>query len=221
MQGTRQRILEILKEHGAATVDYLAAELGLTAVTVRHHLDVLRSEGLVTDPEVQRRNTRGRPHYLFGLTPQANAYFPKGYSDLAGKLIEVIKDTYSPRAVNVILEDVAVRFMAEAPRPTPGEGLEQRLERAARFLCEKGYVARWERTPEGYLFATTNCPYHGLASPHPELCNMDLSLVASLLGDAPERVCRVVEGAEACCYLIRASPAKPAPVNIVDADQTN
>ncbi len=57
MQATRQRILEILKERHTATVEELAKELELTPVTIRHHLDILRSEGLVQAPQVKRRDT--------------------------------------------------------------------------------------------------------------------------------------------------------------------
>ena len=38
MQATRQHILEILKQHGTATVEDLGKELRLTPVTIRHHL---------------------------------------------------------------------------------------------------------------------------------------------------------------------------------------
>ena len=64
MQATRQRILEILKERNTATVEELAYDLGLTPVTIRHHLDILRSEGLVQAPQVKRRDTPGRPALL-------------------------------------------------------------------------------------------------------------------------------------------------------------
>ena len=54
MQATRQRILEILKERGAATVEQLATELELTPVTIRHHLDILRRAGLVESQKEER-----------------------------------------------------------------------------------------------------------------------------------------------------------------------
>ena len=56
MQLTRKRILDILKEQGHATVDELSDKLKLTAVTVRHHLDVLRTEKLVEPPIVRHRS---------------------------------------------------------------------------------------------------------------------------------------------------------------------
>jgi len=77
MQATRQQILDHLKVHGPTTVDQLAAVLGLSPVTVRHHLDILRSEELIGEPVVRRRNTRGRPQHLFALTDKAASHFPK------------------------------------------------------------------------------------------------------------------------------------------------
>ena len=47
MQKTRQKILEHLREHGESTVNELSKALdNLTAVTVRHHLDVLKERSL-------------------------------------------------------------------------------------------------------------------------------------------------------------------------------
>ena len=53
MQDTRQQILEILKRLGEVTVQDLSNELRLTSVTVRHHLEILRSEGYITEPEIR------------------------------------------------------------------------------------------------------------------------------------------------------------------------
>ncbi len=67
MHRTRTLILDYLKEHGEATVDDLAAVLDLTSVTVRHHLDILRTEELVAEPVIRHRNTPGRPQYSYAL----------------------------------------------------------------------------------------------------------------------------------------------------------
>lgn len=202
MQDTRKSILDYLKEHGEATVDELAEVLGLTSVTVRHHLDILRGEALVADPAIRHRSTPGRPQYSYSLTPKASEHFPKNYCDLAGKLIDEMKAGVEPDRVNVIFEGVARRLALTAPPPVPGEPLPHRLDRTMDFLNQQGYVARWEETEGGYLLHTCNCPYEALAEGNPELCSMDLNLVGDLLGRLPERVSRVVEGAGSCAYLI-------------------
>ncbi len=127
MQTTRKRILEILKERGQATVDELSELLGLTSVTVRHHLDVLRSDGLIEPPVVRHRTSPGRPQYVYTLASRAADYFPRNFDGLSNRLLESIRSNLDERQINVIFEGVTHQFAAEAPRPVPGESLEQTL----------------------------------------------------------------------------------------------
>ena len=83
MQETRERIIHILKTRGQATVDELSRELGLTSVTVRHHLEILRQEELIAPPEPLRRTGPGRPQHVYRLAGQASDLFPKNYDLLA------------------------------------------------------------------------------------------------------------------------------------------
>jgi predicted ArsR family transcriptional regulator len=203
MQQTRKWILDYLKEHGQATVDELAGVLELTSVTVRHHLDILRGEGLVSEPLVRHRTTPGRPQFTYALTDKASQHFPKNYRDLAAKLLEEVKAYAPPQGVNVIFEGVANRLSASAPPLVPGEPMTERLDRAVNFLNSQGYVASWEPAESGYLLHTCNCPYEALAEKNQELCRMDLSFVGNLVGNDVQRVSRVIEGASSCAYLVR------------------
>ena len=56
MQTTRQKIVELLRELGQATVEELADAVGLTQMAVRHHLNVLRGENLVATSSVRRKS---------------------------------------------------------------------------------------------------------------------------------------------------------------------
>jgi len=69
-------------------------------------------------------------------------------------------------------------------------------------LNDRGYVARWETAPEGYVVHTNNCPYEAIAGLHPELCQMDMVLIGNLLGVVPQRLSRLAEGASSCAYLV-------------------
>jgi len=203
VQATRQRILEILRVTGPATVDDLSRQLALTPVTVRHHLDILRDGGLVQPCEVRRRATPGRPRHVYGLTEAAAAYFPNNYSGLVEAILDRIRSQFAPPWVNAFFEGIGQDVAATAPPPAPGETLPEHLDRATIFLSEKGYMARWERCGEGYLLHTCNCPYREIAMGHSELCALDFRLVAELMRGVPvQRVCRLVEGASSCAYLI-------------------
>ncbi len=202
MQKTRQRILEYLKEHGEATVEELSAMLdNLTPVTVRHHLDVMRSEGLVETPNIRRRSSPGRPRFIYRLSHGADAHFPQNLSLLTDGLLTEIKARLSERQADAILTGVAERMARLAPPTPPGATLEERLAHVVDFLNQNGYMARWEKQPQGYVLTTCNCPY-GVAESHPEMCLLDIRYISALLGITPNRLSHMLEGDSACSYLI-------------------
>jgi DeoR family suf operon transcriptional repressor len=206
MQQTRQYILETLHEHGEATVDELVNALrvrinhDITAVTVRHHLDILRSEELVTAPAVRRRHTPGRPQYVYALTEKALDTFPNNYQNLTAALLNQIKATLPTPQVNTIMERVADELIAKAP--LLNGALEARLESVIKYLSQHGYEASWEPCPDGYLLRMYNCPYRSISGGHEELCGMDFRLVSGLVGIVPRRLARIAAKDENCVYLI-------------------
>jgi DeoR family suf operon transcriptional repressor len=203
MQDTRERILDILKERHQATVDELSRELGLTAVTVRHHLDVLRGEGYVAAPIVRRRKTPGRPQYAYALTDKASTFFPKRYGQLASLMLDELRSCLSPAEVDQMMKRIGERIASQAVLPDEGD-FEARLAAAVDFLDELGYMARWERRDSGdYLLRIANCPYEQVAGQHDEVCKVDLRMLTRLLGTAPQRITWAAQGDHDCTYSIR------------------
>lgn len=203
MQATRQRILEILKERGSATVEQLATELELTPVTIRHHLDILRSEGLVQAPQVKRRDTPGRPQHVYALTEAADAYFPKNYAGFTDMMLHEVRERVSPEEMTSILSGVATRMAVKAPSSLPNETMPQRMDRMVKFLNSQGYDSEWETTAGGFLLRTHNCPYHDVARGNVEPCVMDASLIGQLAGITPKRVEWAFSGSNICTYFIK------------------
>lgn len=207
MQQTRRYILEIVKERRQATVDEIVTELRrrmgkITAVTVRHHLSVLQRDDLITAPQLLHRSTPGRPQHVYTLTERAKDVFPNNYQPLATRLLEQIAASLPPAQVNVILEGVADRMASDAR--VPNAPLPNRLDTAVDYLNAHGYNASWEKCDGGYMLHTANCPYHHVAVTTESLCEMDMRLVASLLGVVPRLVARVSAGASTCSYMIPA-----------------
>lgn len=205
MQETRQHILEILREKGNATVDDIVSELqdrrgAITAVTVRHHLNHLQKEELITTPELKHRSTPGRPQHVYALTDKAQQHFPNNYRNLAANLLKQMQEKLPPDGVNVILEGVAHSMAEEAK--VDGASLEDRLQAAIIYLNDQGYQAHFEKSEEGFILYTTNCPYHELAHTTDTLCGMDMRLVSSLIGVVPRMISRVADGDSTCAYLI-------------------
>ncbi|MDX2160583.1 MAG: hypothetical protein SF162_04580 [bacterium] len=205
MQETRQLILDILQQRGQATVDDIVGELqtrrgSITAVTVRHHLNILQKEALITSPELKRRTTPGRPQHTYTLTEKAKALFPNNYQRLAAGLLEELQKRLPPDGVNVILEGVALRMATDAD--IPDVPFDQRLQRVVDYLTSSGYEAYWEPAPDGFILHTANCPYHQVARENSSLCEMDMRLVSTLLGVVPRRMSHRALGDATCSYFI-------------------
>jgi predicted ArsR family transcriptional regulator len=207
MQQTRRHILEILKEQKEATIDEIVTALTerigkITAVTVRHHLEILRGDGLVAAPAVRRRSAPGRPQYVYTLTPQAADYFPNNYQGLASGLLVQLKNQLPPAQVNQILEGVA-NEMADAAM-MPDAPLPVRLDHAVNYLQNRGYTATWQSTQNGgHVLSVTSCPYEQVSCNNPELCKMDEKLIQNLVGMPAKRISWQLDNDDACSYLIK------------------
>ena len=169
-------------------------------MTVRHHLEVLQRDGQVGAPHPVRRSTPGRPQFTYHLTKKASADSPKEFTALAGHLIDAIAT--AAVSAEKVFSELANWVSAGAPCAEQAASIESRLDQATKFLTSKGYVADWEPTAAGPLLHTNNCPYDGLASAHPELCQMDLDLITKVTGSAVKRVCHATNGDATCSYLI-------------------
>jgi len=207
LQETRRHILDILKEFDTCTVEDIVDQLserlnrGITTVTVRHHLERLRAENLVSQPQIRRRSGPGHPQYVYSLTPEALDFFPSNVTHLADEMFTQIKRHLPDDQVNVILEGMADQMASDAAVASDAP-LDERLASAVSYLNEQGYDAHFEKTDEGYMLTTCNCPYERIVGNHDELCGFDLRLMSSILGVVPRFVGTKKEGHHDCQYLV-------------------
>ena len=182
MQGTRQQILEIIKRYGEITVQELSQELSLTSVTVRHHLEILRSDGYITEPEARRSSRPGRPRYVYRLTSTAADLFPNNYSGLADALLGALEQCSALEACKTVLDETAKRMVAGADELPDSH--DARMVNVLKFLKQHGFVARWDKNEDGqYLIFVSSCPYAYVAQSHPATCRIDERMI-QLLTDA-------------------------------------
>lgn len=200
MQETRQRILEILKRRGQATVDELGRELALTAVTIRHHLGVLHREGLIGPPQARRKPGPGRPEHLYRLADVADEFFPKNYDRLSEAVFGELEERLTAEEMEELVEGVARRIAAQAQTPQDG-GLPARLRAAVEFLNGLGYLASAETKEGQYLLHVANCPYERVARRHAQPCRIDARMIARLVGVDPRRLSQITAGQDRCTYL--------------------
>lgn len=203
MQATRKEILDILRREGQATVDNLSRRLALTSTCVRQHLSVLERERLVVFQEVRRK--LGRPQYVYALTPFADDLFPKSYHLLTTWLLDELKAVEGEQKAGLLLEGMARRWASSLSSRLGGQTLEERVGELVALLQEEGHLVEWEKGEGGFLIHEYDCRFHRVAQVHPEVCSLESSMLAQVLGTAVEPLECLLRGQGRCTYGIPAA----------------
>lgn len=198
--GESQRaILDALKRRGEATTAGLAAELGLNAETVRDHLRALGAHGLVRRAG-SVRGGRGRPELVHGLTPAAEALFPRREGETLRQLAAYLRENGHERLLERFFERLVAERRQEAlARVAPLAGRE-RLEEVARILTELGFMAEVEGAADGPRLRLCHCPLRELVDETAIPCRAEIGFVAELLGETLARVSYIPAGDPSCSY---------------------
>jgi predicted ArsR family transcriptional regulator len=198
--------LEILKERNGATVAELAESLNMAPVSVRHHLDILQGDNLISVERLERKGNVGRPQQVYALTEVANEHFPDNFAALAAGLVRQLKKVLPPEQVEAAFRALAQDFAGKVQSTLVDLPVEERLEEVTRFLNERGYLARWEvdevAEDGSFLLHKCNCPYAGVSDEHHELCLMDQALINELMGESCQRIQSIAKDDHCCTYRV-------------------
>ena len=197
---TRDIILRALRSQVNCTVKELAEIVGISPVSVRHHLINLQAEGLVTVEEV--RHGVGRPHHTFSLTEEALELFPSRYFRLSNRLLEEIKATLSDEKLEELFSGLAVSMAEESAAHLQNLPLMERVQGLVAILSDEGFDPELNTTDNEIFLRVLSCPYLNLAREHPEICMIDQSFIAKALSVPVERVTCIIEGDDHCNYKI-------------------
>ncbi|MCA9935156.1 MAG: DeoR family transcriptional regulator [Ardenticatenaceae bacterium] len=199
-KSTREIILETIKASRQAKVEDLAEAANVSPVTVRHHLNSLQAEGLIESNSVRRKV--GRPYYVYSLSEQGQELFPKRYVRLTTRLLEELKAVMPSEAIDQVFKGV-VQTVVDDHRPYfEGQPIEKRLDYLVSLLEEEGFLARWEKTEDGYSLTEYNCPYYSIGQEHIEICTFDTELIAHVVQAPIRQHSCMVQGADCCQFSI-------------------
>ncbi|MFO3796750.1 MAG: helix-turn-helix transcriptional regulator, partial [Anaerolineales bacterium] len=200
MKSTRERILQILARKPRQTINELAEAIGINPISVRHHLNTLQMEGLITAEE--ERHGVGRPRLVYFLTEKGLERFPTSYLRLMTRLLAQMKETMPAPMVSALFNQVAEDLVQEYAVELEGLSLEERLELVKELLSQEGFTVEWERQGEQYQIHEITCPYYKIGITHPEVCTVDQALISKMLAVPAEKVRCILDGSTHCTYVI-------------------
>jgi DeoR family transcriptional regulator, suf operon transcriptional repressor len=176
---TRQKVEAYLKKQHAASAEQIGRALNLETPDVRHHLSVLRGEARIEVLGQRHKNGKGRPVKIYGLSRRA---LGDNLMELSNSLLDELLPRIPSSKRQEILRRLAKKLTEQIGRIDPSKQGPRRLASLVENLSEHHYEARWEAGAEGPRILFARCPYAAIIENHPELCQVDESMLAEETG---------------------------------------
>jgi predicted ArsR family transcriptional regulator len=203
---TKRKLLHLLKVQGELPVDDMARSVGVTLMAVRKHVACLERDGLLQS-RLEKR-PKGRPRYVYSLTPAASSLFPQSYAELITVILDDIREQGGPREVRALFECRARKMAARySLRLQDCSTLEEKVAALAELRAEEGFMASYRRDEDGLLLEQHNCPLLQVAEANHEACATEIDMFRQLLGDEADvhREHWMAGGDGVCSYRIEPS----------------
>jgi predicted ArsR family transcriptional regulator len=206
LEGTRLKILAIIRERGLVTIDQLAQEIALAPATIRRHLDILQRDHLVTFQQAHKK--LGRPEFVYSLTEEGHESGYRDYPKLLTLLLSQIKalphDELVGREGEELIQFLIARISDQISAPycdprTPSP--EARIDRLEQALTDGGFSPQLTRENSSVTIQLCNCPFRAAALCEGSVCLFDQRLIANILGVEPVRKTTIRDGGNTCSYV--------------------
>lgn len=179
----RQSILNCLKMRGELTAAEAAAEIGLTSMGARGHLERLNAQGLTLFRE--EKAARGRPKRLWYLSKTGHEQFPQQYDHLSIELIDNVRSIFGQSGLDQLIqarEQKALRKYSVAVSETETDS--DKISALAGQRTKEGYMAEVIATDKGrWELIEHHCPICAAAQTCQGFCESELTVFQQSLGD--------------------------------------
>jgi len=202
MSTTRDLVLRTLLNQPRCTINEIAGKVGISPISVRHHITSLEVEGFIGCED--ERHGIGRPHQVFFLTEKGMEQFPTRYVSLTVRLLEHLKETMPKAMISKLFTQMAIDLAKDLSNGTETRnlGMHERLNLVKDLLQREGFNIEWEQLEDGYHIHESSCPYYFVGQNHPEVCVVDQTLISTFLDMPAEKVKCILNGDSNCTYLI-------------------
>ncbi len=202
MAGSRDLVLRTLLSQPRCSINELAEKVGISPISIRHHIASLEAEGLIACED--ERHGVGRPRQVFFLTERGIEQFPTRYVQLTLRLLEHLKETMPEAMINKLFTQMANDLAKDLSVGTEIQNLsmEERLNLVKSLLRQEGFNIEWEQLDDGYQIHEASCPYYFIGQNHPEVCTVDQILISTVLSVPAEKIKCILNGDNNCTYLI-------------------
>jgi predicted ArsR family transcriptional regulator len=204
-QKIKGQILYMLKTQGAQTASALAAQLQISPMAVRQHLQHLKTGQWVTYQE--ERRPMGRPVKLWQLTERSTDRFPDSHADLISDLLRGITAVFGNEGLDQLIAERSHRQVETYRTKLAGSATnwQQQVYGMAQLRTQEGYMAEVIEQADGALLLVENhCPICVAARTCQQLCSAELDTFQTVFGTTVtiERIEHILQGDRRCAYRV-------------------
>lgn len=203
--GRRQRefLEKLLFKKNGLTIDDLARELGITRNAVQQHTLALEKGGYIKKGELTA--TGGRPGQVYVLSKEGIDLFPKQYSWFSELLLNSLKAQLGGEGLEAKMHEIGSNLAQSLKPKLAGMSFPEKIREVSRIMQDLGFETEvQEEDSENHpVIKAHNCIYHHLAQEFQEVCQLDLSLLESLLDSEVDHEECIVRGGEICKFKIK------------------
>ena len=200
----QQQILKLLLENKAGlSIDEIATALNISRNAVQQHFVALERDGYIQTGVLNK--TAGRPVRSFVLTEAGINSFPKQYAWFSELILSDLKNEIGSESFQRYMHKLGNNLSKSLLSQFEGKQTDERIKELINILGDLGYQATSmaAENDEEYYIEACNCIYHNLAQKYDEICELDKTLVSSLLDKDVELVeCMAKEG-HVCRFKIK------------------
>jgi DeoR family transcriptional regulator, suf operon transcriptional repressor len=200
---TKEKILNHIKANIQMTVLELSAQLNITEMAVRRHLQVLETDGLLTS--FMKKNMTGRPSKVFQLSELGEDFFPKQYKQIGMDLLQEI-NRLDTSIINQAIVSRQERLVNRYRGRFKDKSFIGQINELAKIQSEMGFMAEANETDSAEVaqIRQSNCPYLEIARDFPEICRNEHKFYEELLHTKNiEKISSLSRGDSCCHYVIR------------------
>ncbi len=200
MKSTREKVLQTLVSNPRSTILEIASEVGINAISVRHHLTSLQAASLVSAEE--ERHGVGRPRLVYLLTDRGMEMFPTRYYRLTNNLLNEMKASMPEADVENIFRKMAEKLSKDYEPAFKALNFEEKLALLKNVMAREGYELSVSKTGDKYQLNEISCPFYQIGREHPEICLFDKALIAKLLSIPEDKVMHIKDKENHCVFQV-------------------
>jgi predicted ArsR family transcriptional regulator len=200
MKSTREKVLQTLVSNPRSTILEIASEVGINAISVRHHLTSLQAASLVSAEE--ERHGVGRPRLVYFLTDRGMEKFPTRYYRLTNNLLTEMKASLPDAEIKNIFRKMADKLSKDYKPAFEALKFDEKLVLLKNVMAREGYELTVSKSGSNYQLNEVSCPFYQIGREHPEICLFDKSLISKLLSIPEDQVKHIHNKENHCAFQI-------------------